>query len=63
MIVLMLGSEPLARAFSGWMIQWSGVTVLLICTGVLEIAVAVIGYFMPVVRNYGSEQPRIASHN
>ncbi|WP_157071301.1 MFS transporter, partial [Alicyclobacillus acidiphilus] len=63
MIVLMSGSEPLARAFSGWMIQWSGVTVLLICTGVLEIAVAVIGYFMPIVRNYGSEQPRIASHN
>lgn len=63
MIVLMSGSEPLARAFSGWMIQWSGVTVLLICTGVLEITVAVIGYFMPVVRNYGSEQPRIASHN
>jgi len=57
MIVLMSGSEPLARAFSGWMIQWSGVTVLLICAGMLEIAVAATGYFMPVVRNYGSEKP------
>ncbi|KYP79342.1 MFS transporter [Ferroacidibacillus organovorans] len=63
MIVLMSGSEPLARAFSGWMIQWSGVTVLLICTGILEIVVAVIGYFMPVVRNYGLEQPPIESYD
>lgn len=63
MIVLMSGSEPLARAFSGWMIQWSGVTVLLICTGVLEIAVAVIGYFMPIVRNYASEHLQMSSGN
>ncbi|MFD1674351.1 MFS transporter [Alicyclobacillus fodiniaquatilis] len=63
MIVLMSGSEPLARAFSGWMIQWSGVTVLLICTGVLEMVVAVIGYFMPVIRNYASEQAQIMAQD
>lgn len=55
MIVFMSGAEPLARAFSGWMIQWLGVTVLLTCTGVLEITVALMGYFTPVVRKYGSE--------
>lgn len=61
MIVLMSGSEPLARAFSGWIIQSSGVTVLLICTGILEIVVAVFGHLMPVVRSYASEQQQIVS--
>lgn len=55
MIVFMSGSEPLARAGSGWMIQNSGPTIMLACAGVLEVPVALLGYFMPVVRKYGKE--------
>jgi len=61
MIVLMSGSEPFARAVSGLIIQWTGVTALLIGSGVLEIIVAIIGFYMLAVRNYSCEQQRVTA--
>ena len=61
--MMVSGSEPLARAVSGSFIQWTGVTALLICSGVLEIIVAIIGFYMPAVRNYSCERQRVSAHN
>ncbi len=53
-IVLMSGSEPMAKAASGWIIAQIGVSPVLWWAGALEIAISTVAFFVPVVRTYST---------
>lgn len=55
-VVLMSGSEPLAKAASGWIIAQIGVSPVLWWAGALEIAISTIAFFAPVVRAYSTAE-------
>ncbi len=55
-IVLMSGSEPLAKAASGWIIAQIDVSPVLWWAGVLEIAISTVAFFVPVVRAYSAAE-------
>lgn len=53
-IVLMSGSEPMAKAASGWIIAQIGVSPVLWWAGALDIAISTVAFFVPVVRTYST---------
>ena len=57
-IVLMQSGEPVAKALAGWAITRLGVAASLSAAGLLELAVALIAFFMPPVRQYARQSRR-----
>jgi hypothetical protein len=52
-ILVMSGSDPLAKALAGWMIDQVGVQELMVACGVVQMAVSVGAMLIPAVRRYG----------